>query len=225
MVVGYGPYSPNLIDNLNPPTCCLLLLGVVHGLALTLAAPALDRLARRPVISRVVDAINERAMTIYLWHMSVLVTIALIILAAGLPLPTPLSPAWWGTRGYWLLAIGVGMIIAARALGRFERGRSPLSRPGGRAVQLAGPSTGSGNETAHLARPSTGSGNGPSHLVPVPIMIGSVLIAIVAVGVVLVAGFSVLSATIATLGLAAALRLTGGTRGRKPQGPMITAAA
>lgn len=189
MVVAYGPYSPNLIDNLNPPTVCLLLLGVVHGLALTLAAPALERLARRRVISKVVDAINDRAMTIYLWHMSVLVTIALIILAAGLPFPTPLSPAWWVTRGYWLLAIGLGMIIAARALGRFERGRRGERRP---------------------ARP-TGS---------LPIMVGAVLLAIVAVGVVLIAGFSLLSATLATLGLAVALRLTGGTRGR-----MITAAA
>jgi hypothetical protein len=201
MIVGYGPYSPNLIDNLNPPTCCLLLLGVVHGLALTLAAPALDRLARRPVISRVVDAVNERAMTIYLWHMSVLVTIALIILAAGLPLPTPLSPAWWGTRGYWLLAIGVGMIIAARALGRFERGRSRPRREAG---------------------PSTGSGSVGPRLGSLPIMVGAVLIAIVAVGVVLVAGFSVLSATLATLGLAAALRLT---RGPRAHGRMITAAA
>jgi hypothetical protein len=129
-------------------------------------------------------------MTIYLWHMSVLVTIALIILAAGLPFPTPLSLAWWVTRGYWLLAIGLGMIIAARALGRFERGRPRGER-----------------------RPARSTGS-------LPIMVGAVLLAIVAVGVVLVAGFSVLSATLATLGLAVALRLTGGTRGR-----MITAAA
>ncbi|WP_161606197.1 acyltransferase family protein [Microlunatus speluncae] len=218
MVVGYAGYSPNLIDNLNPPTCCLLLLGVVQGLLLTLAAPALERLTHRPTIRTLVDAINDRAMTIYLWHMSVLVTIALIILAAGLPFPEPLSAGWWFTRGFWLLAIAVGMIIAARALGRFERGRPT---PGGRTNRPThpahplrqaqdGPSTGSGNETSRRGR-----------LGALPIMIAAVLLAIVAVGTVLIAGFSLLSAALATLGLAVALRLARGTRPRR----MITAAA
>ncbi len=195
MVVGYAGYSPNLIDNLNPPTCCLLLLGIVQGLALTLVAPALERLTHRPAVRTVVDAINDRAMTIYLWHMSVLVTIAVIILAAGIPFPTPLSAGWWLTRGYWLLAIALGMIIAARALGRFERGRPGRSAQSSRQGPLR-----QAQDDA-----STGSANDKS----MPFMIAAVLLAIIAVGTVLIAGFSVLSATLATIGLATALRLAG----------------
>ncbi|GAB3769371.1 acyltransferase family protein [Microlunatus parietis] len=121
IMIGWaGGYSPNLIDNLNPPTCLLLVLGVVQALALTLVEPALRGLAARPAVTAAADAINGRALTIYLWHMSVLVGVALVGLAAGLPFPDPLSPAWWITRGYWLAAIALVMIIAARLLGRFE---------------------------------------------------------------------------------------------------------
>lgn len=187
MIGWVGGYSPNLIDNLNPPTCLLLVLGVVQALALTLAEPVLRRLCARPVVATAADAINGRALTIYLWHMAVLVCVALVGLAAGLPFPDPLSPGWWVTRGYWLAAIALVMIIAARLLGRFEHAARPRAE--------------------HSARSTVQ-------------VLGAVLVAIAAVAAVLVAGFSVLSATAAALGLAGSLRLVGGPV-RRPSMPAV----
>lgn len=174
MVIGLGGYSPDLIVNLNPPTCSLLLLGVAQTCALTLASPALARFADRPIIRTCVDAVNRRAMTIYLWHMSVLVAVALLALAFGLPFHPAPSDVWWATRLPWLAAIGLDMIIVAGRLGRFEHGVGTATR------RL---------DTTPLA------------------MIIAVIVASSAVVTVLIVGFSVLSATLGTLGLAGALRI------------------
>lgn len=137
MIVGTGRYPVSMIDNLNPPTCCLLLLGLVQVLALTLAEPALRRWTRLPDVRRTVAAINGHAMTIYLWHMAVLVAVALIVLAVGLPFPEPLGPVWWLTRGCWLLAVGTGMVLTARAIGGYERGAGHHAAPTGGSLRRA----------------------------------------------------------------------------------------
>lgn len=123
-----GPYPVDMLTNLNPPTLCLVVLGVAQLALFDLGRPALRRWARRPGVTRVVGVVGERSMTVYLWHMPVLVLLAGLSLVAhataGLALPEPLTAAWWVTRPVWLAAGVVALLPVVAATARFERGRA-----------------------------------------------------------------------------------------------------
>lgn len=127
-----GPYSVDMLNNLNPPTICLIVLGVAQLMLFTLLRDRLRIAAERPRIGAVVDALGARSMTVYLWHMPVIIVLAagLLILNAvvHLPLPEPLSAGWWATRPIWLFAVGIAVLPVAACLGRSEmRKVSPSS--------------------------------------------------------------------------------------------------
>ncbi|SDY52942.1 acyltransferase family protein [Herbiconiux ginsengi] len=121
-----GPYPVDMLQNLNPPTVCLIVLGVAQLMVFTLLRERLREIAEHPGVGSVVDALGSRAMTAYLWHMPVIVALAGGLLAlhasAGVPLPEPLSAGWWVTRPLWLLAVGIAVLPVAAGLGRFENG-------------------------------------------------------------------------------------------------------
>lgn len=128
-----GPYDVDMFENLNPPTVCLVVLGIAQLALFLLVRPRLRALADTPDASRLVSAVGERAMTIYLWHMPVLIALAGASLVAestlGVPLPEPLSVGWWATRPIWLTVAAVAVVPVALAMGRFERGsRGPAGR-------------------------------------------------------------------------------------------------
>jgi peptidoglycan/LPS O-acetylase OafA/YrhL len=131
-----GVYSFDMLANLNPPTLALVLLGVAQLALFQLARPALARLQHIRVLAMVVEAVNARAMTIYLWHMLVLIALAGALLLSGARLPVPLSADWWLSRPLWLIAV-VGGVTAVVALA----GRAEVRRPregGGGAVAGGG---------------------------------------------------------------------------------------
>ncbi|WP_030143106.1 acyltransferase family protein [Mycetocola saprophilus] len=103
-----GPYSPDMYENLNPPTICLILLGIDQLMLFTLLRNRLRAVAERPRIGALVDRVGARSMTIYLWHMPVIILLAagllILHLTVAVPLPDPLSAGWWLTRPFWLLA-------------------------------------------------------------------------------------------------------------------------
>lgn len=122
-----GPYPVDMLVNLNPPTVCLVVLGVAQLAVFQLARPRIRAWVERSDAAGVVSAVGERAMTAYLWHMPVLIALAGALLVAnatlGLPLPQPLSVEWWATRPAWLAA-GAGLVVpAVLVLARFEHGR------------------------------------------------------------------------------------------------------
>ncbi|WP_234407297.1 acyltransferase family protein [Microterricola viridarii] len=122
-----GPYSPDMYVNLNPPTVALVLLGVAQLMVFSLLRGRIAHAAERPVVHRVVQALGQRSMTVYIWHMPVLIALAAVLLAlnavAGLPLPDPLSAAWWATRPAWLFLVAVAVTPVVAVLARFERGK------------------------------------------------------------------------------------------------------
>jgi len=125
-----GVYSFDLLQNLNPPTFALVLLGVAQLALFQLVRPVLRRVHERRHIASAVGAINTRAMTIYSWHMLVLIGLAgLLLLVGGETLPAPLTDTWWATRPVWLLAVG-GVVAAVVAIaGRLETTPArPISR-------------------------------------------------------------------------------------------------
>ncbi|WP_285363219.1 acyltransferase [Microbacterium sp. LMC-P-041] len=126
-----GIYSPDLIANINPPTAALLLVGVVHLSAVSLLRDRIDALSHRPVPAAFGAFVNRRTMTIYLWHMPVLLAMAGISavasLVSGIALPDPSSVSWWVSRPIWL-AVALTLTAAiAISLTRIETQPSPRS--------------------------------------------------------------------------------------------------
>lgn len=126
-----GFWSTDLIANLNPPTILIALLAVVHLCALRLAKPALDRSFAHVAVAKLVRSMNPAAMTVYLWHMPIIMALIGLLWAAEAPMPEPHSAAWWVTRVPWLLAIALILIPAAAVLQRFDRlaGALPTAQP------------------------------------------------------------------------------------------------
>ncbi|MBT2486116.1 MULTISPECIES: acyltransferase [unclassified Microbacterium] len=124
-----GIYSPDLIANINPPTAALLLVGVVHTSVLSLSRDRLERVSRRPLAAASTQFVTRRAMTIYLWHMPVLLAMAgasaVFALATGALLPAPGSADWWLSRPLWLVTAVALSALAAIAFTRFETQPAP----------------------------------------------------------------------------------------------------
>lgn len=124
-----GPYSADMYVNLNPPTLCLVLLGIAQLAALSLGRESLRRVANGARARRVVSLVGPRAMTVYLWHMPVFVASAGVLLLLnqewGLALPEPLSASWWLTRPVWLLATATVVAALVAVVARAETAPRP----------------------------------------------------------------------------------------------------
>lgn len=178
-----GPYPADMLVNLNPPTLCLVLLGVAQLMLFSLLRRRIGSLAGHPLVRRLIEALGRCGMTVYIWHMPVLIALAALLLvlnsASGLALPEPLSPSWWSSRPLWLAVAGLSVVPVVAVFARFERGR----RTAQNCIPLA-------ESTPRSVALDTVLGAG-------------------GVTVVLVAGFGVLPASAAILMLSSALYGTG----------------
>ena len=120
LVVGY---STDMYVNLNPPTICILVLGVGQISLFSWAHPYLQRLSKIPALASAASGVNANSMTIYLWHVPVVVIVALTMLTTNLPLPEPLSELWWKTRPLFFAAIAVGLIPVVLLVASYDRTR------------------------------------------------------------------------------------------------------
>lgn len=121
LMIATGLDSADMLAQQNPPTAALVVFGTAQFFLLLWAKPYLERWAARPGPAAWVGAGNAHAMTVYLWHMPVILTLVAAMQGMGWPLPEPHSPQWWITRVPWLLTIAAGMVPAARLLVRIER--------------------------------------------------------------------------------------------------------
>ncbi len=124
-----GPYPVSMVGvpgaastNNSPPTVALVALTVLQlGLAL-LVRPAADRWLARPRVWTAVIAVNARAMTLFLWHLTALVLVAVTVVPTGiLGDHAAGSTGWWLTRPAWLLVLAVALVPLVALFGRFER--------------------------------------------------------------------------------------------------------
>ncbi|WP_223628606.1 acyltransferase [Microbacterium sp. EST19A] len=124
-----GVYSPDLIANINPPTAALLLVGVVHTGALSLHRDRIEQFSRRPLPAAFTGFVTRRAMTIYLWHMPVLLAMAgvsaVFALLTGADLPALGSVEWWAGRPLWLATALALTAFVALVFTRFETQPAP----------------------------------------------------------------------------------------------------
>jgi len=130
-----GAFSPDLIANLNPPTTALLLVGLAHTALFSLLRTPIARVATTRPGRALTRFVTPRTMTVYLWHMPVLLLLAgltaLAALATGIAPPVPDSIAWWMTRPLWLAVALVTTAAVAVPLARVEAHRPAPSGPVG----------------------------------------------------------------------------------------------
>ncbi|HTW13882.1 MAG TPA: acyltransferase [Nocardioides sp.] len=140
LLVWPGPYGVSLVgvsghglNNTYPTRVTVLLLGVAQAAILALLAPACARLASHPAVWRAVVVVDRHAMTIYLWHLTVLAVLAGVCRHLdGLGLRVdPASGSWWLLRPAWLTALAISTAVVVLLLGRVERhAAAPAPGPG-----------------------------------------------------------------------------------------------
>ena len=130
LLVFLGPYplamvgSPDEdLSNTLPPKITLLALSVFQfGLLLAFEGPMRRFLSGARVWAATV-LINSMIMTVYLWHLTVMVIIvSLAYLAGGLGLGLePGSPEWWLTRPIWIAVLYAALLPVTLLLAPLER--------------------------------------------------------------------------------------------------------
>ena len=78
-----GLYSPDMLNNLNPPTLPLVLIGVGQTALFVLVKPALDALMRTRPAQAFVGIAGPRLMTVYLWHLLLVIAVAATVLVCA----------------------------------------------------------------------------------------------------------------------------------------------
>jgi fucose 4-O-acetylase-like acetyltransferase len=133
----WGPYSDDMLTNLNPPTLPLVALGLGQAALLQLLKPPLTALMRTRAMRAIVFVIGSRLMTVYLWHLPLILAIAGLGLVVPVIATAPGSAAWWLTRPIvYLVVLGLVFVLSL-ALGRFER-PNPVRRVASRAELAVG---------------------------------------------------------------------------------------
>ncbi|MEM7365613.1 MAG: acyltransferase [Pseudomonadota bacterium] len=142
-----GPYplamvaSPDPeVSNTLPPKITLMALGLAQfGLLLAVQGPA-KRLLDNVKVWAACVLINSMIMTLYLWHITVMVivlTVAFFLGGLGLDLE-PASSAWWLTRPVWLLILYLCLVPVTLALAPIEQGAGGVVGSAGMLRQIAG---------------------------------------------------------------------------------------
>jgi peptidoglycan/LPS O-acetylase OafA/YrhL len=134
LLTSYGPYplamvgSPDPeLSNTLPPKITLLALGIFQfGLLLALEEP-MRRALNGLRLWTVTVLINSMIMTVYLWHITVMVIFAaLLYLAGGIGLGIePGTSDWWWSRPVWILVLFVLLLPVALLLSPLERRALP----------------------------------------------------------------------------------------------------
>ncbi|MFF2277435.1 acyltransferase [Agromyces sp. NPDC058126] len=120
-LVALGWYSPDMLVNLNPPTVPLMLLGIAQISLMSALHRPLSALMRRRPAQAVVHLVGSRAMTVYLWHLPVIIIVEGLSLLIPGAAPEPGSAGWWASRPLALIVV-LGIVFAiAPLLVRFER--------------------------------------------------------------------------------------------------------
>lgn len=128
-LVSLGGYTQSMLGNQWPPTATMAVLAVIQAAALTLLHRPLTLLMRTRAAQGIVFVVGSRLMTIYLWHLPMIMVLIGIELLLPLPLPAPGSPLWWWTRPVFFVVVLAAVWLLSLWLGRFEK-VSPLGVPG-----------------------------------------------------------------------------------------------
>ncbi|GAA1858298.1 acyltransferase [Microbacterium koreense] len=124
VTVALGMYTGDLFEALNPPTGALVILGVAQASIFQAMRAPLRALSENAAVAAAARWIGARSMTIYAWHMLVLIGLAGVSLVIPAALPDVLSADWWSTRPAWLIVSLVAVGVVAAVAGRAEATKS-----------------------------------------------------------------------------------------------------
>jgi len=112
ILLGPGPFPVDMIgsgqrvSNTSPPSVALLSFAAAQTGFLLLLEPAGARLLRRPRWWRHVQRLNAFVLTVYLWHMTPVIIVAVTLFATGVfPQPAVGSSQWWELRPAWFAVL------------------------------------------------------------------------------------------------------------------------
>ncbi|RFA14219.1 hypothetical protein B7R22_11045 [Subtercola boreus] len=136
-LTGWGPYSNDMLTNLNPPTLPLVALALGQACILRLFRPLLAALMNTHAARAFVFVVGSRLMTIYLWHLPVIIMLSGIALLIPGASPAPASPSWWWSRPLFFVIVMAALFGLSFLVGRFEKPREVGPTPPARIVALA----------------------------------------------------------------------------------------
>jgi hypothetical protein len=119
------------LSNTLPPKITLLALGVFQfGLLLALEQP-MRRLLSGVRIWAATVLINSMIMTLYLWHITVMIVVVVIayFAAAGALALEPGTAGWWASRPLWILLLYAVLLPLTFALSALARRPRPADAP------------------------------------------------------------------------------------------------
>jgi hypothetical protein len=122
VLIRVGPWPISMVgmpgepvSNMAPPTVVLAIHSVVLALVLTILDGPLRRLLARDAVWRPVTGINLVAMTLYLWHLPVLIGLTALLHGIGLDRPVRLDDAGFPVPDGWWYAAGTLLFLTAYA--------------------------------------------------------------------------------------------------------------
>ncbi|MBI5158175.1 MAG: acyltransferase family protein [Acidimicrobiia bacterium] len=140
-LVSFGPYPLSMVglatdefSNMDPPTLCIVALTMWEvGLAVATRG-AVARWLQRPRPWTAVIVVNSVIMTVFLWHLTVLVVAIGLLYPVGFPQPDVGTASWWWWRPVWVATLTVLLAGFVAAFGAVER-RGLTRSPGGGAAR------------------------------------------------------------------------------------------
>ena len=132
-----GWYSNDMLANLNPPTLPLVLLAFAQACILRALKPWLGRLMNTHAARAVVFLVGTRLMTIYLWHLPLIIALSGVALLIPGAAPAPDSAAWWMTRPIFFVVVFAALFGLSFLVGRWEAPREVGALPPTPVVALA----------------------------------------------------------------------------------------
>lgn len=120
LVTGVGVYPGNMVVNINPPNLCMLLLGISQAATLYMLRPGITWLAGVGWVRTVIAVAGHRSMTVYLWHLPLLVGMSGLLLLTDLPKPLAGTGEWWWARIPVFLAVVAVLVPVVWLFGRLE---------------------------------------------------------------------------------------------------------
>ncbi len=146
VLVGYAGYPISMVSvpgqdfsNTRPPTTAMLALGAIQISLLLFFANHVNAWLQRETPWATIIVVAQRIMTIYLWHLTVVIVVAGLSLAiGGIGLGVePGTTAWWFYRPAWIAILVAGLLPIIAVLGRFESGSRMASTNGAGMVQAS----------------------------------------------------------------------------------------
>ncbi|MEV7605931.1 acyltransferase [Paenarthrobacter sp. NPDC089322] len=115
LVTGVGIYPGNMVVNINPPNLCLLLLAISQTAMLQLLLPGVRWLGGIRWVRTTIAVAGRWSMTVYLWHLPLLVGMSALLLLTDFPKPSAGTGEWWWARIPVFCAV-VGLLLPTVAL-------------------------------------------------------------------------------------------------------------